>query len=440
MPGLASLSILNVATGIALLGVVIEVGTGKLKSLMTPQLPLVALFFGWCIFATIVKVGFGEVSGLKIYYSAIFMLVVMYSVGSFKGFRAMALLLLGIAIFLACVGVKQAMSPLECILLEKDENGQVSPDMSVGEPIGIDCESHRECVLKTKDYENDYLCEKPGPFKTFSISSGRVRWRGTMADPNELSLAIGVALPFVFALHASMKRFWRHLLFVAALGIVSYCVIETESRGGVLVVLAVIGTYFVRRYGAKGLVVGLIFAAPLLLLGGRSGEEAESSALERLGALYEGIDFFRSSPLFGLGCGQFVENYFITAHNSYLLAAAELGYPGLLIWSALVYVSVKIPFTVATTPYGLDPRFRPYAFALMTAFAGMLVGIFFLSFTYHAILFIYFGMSGGLYLAAKKELPTFTVKISPMEIGGLAGFDATLLFVLYVYTRIKGAP
>lgn len=391
--------------------------------------------------ATTAKVGFGEVSGSKTWFSIIFMLLVMYSLGTFERLRAMMVLLLGIALFLSLVGAQQAATPFECIILEKDENGITSPDLSVGDPIGLDCERQRDCVNQTKNYKDDFLCEKPGPFKTFTIGEGRVRWRGIMADPNELSLGIGAAISFAFALHASWKKKWRHLFLLLTVGLATYCVIQTGSRGGVLVLLAIFATYFVRQFGAKGMVLAMLFGAPALLLGGRSGEEAESSSLERLGALYEGVDFFRSSPLFGLGCGQFTENYFITAHNSYLLAAAELGFPGLLLWSLLVYVSIKIPLVISSAPPAdLDPRFRPYAFALATSFAGILVGIFFLSFCYHAMLFIYFGLSGALYLAAKRGSPSFEVKLRPFEAGCVAAFDAALLAALFVYTRIKGSP
>src|SRR5262249_39562390 len=155
---------------------------------------------------------------------------------------------------------------------------------------------------------------------------------------------------------------------------------------GVLVLLAILGVYFVRRYGAKGIVAGAFAGLPLLLAGGRSGEDAEASSLERLGALYDGVDFVRANPLFGLGQGQFIENYFITAHNSYLLSAAELGFPGMVLWTSLVYVSVKIPWSIAFRPsWDLDRRLIPYGLALVTSFCGILIGVFFLSFCYHAM-------------------------------------------------------
>src|SRR4029077_21098071 len=127
-------------------------------------------------------------------------------------------------------------------------------------------------------------------------------------------------------------------------------------------VMTVLGAYFVRRYGYRGLIFGALFALPVLGFGGRAGEEADSSSLERIGLLYEGMDMIRAYPVLGVGVNQFMDHAFgaMTAHNSYVLAAAELGLPGCLLWTMLVYASVKIPWVVATRPpAGLDPRFRP---------------------------------------------------------------------------------
>jgi hypothetical protein len=441
VPGLANLSLLNVASVIALAGFAIELAMGKVRSLWTPQLPLLVAFSGWLVLATTMRVGFGEVTASHVWISILLMLLVTYSLATFERFRAMALLLLAIALFLSGVGAAQAAAPRECIQLEKDERGLTSSDLSVGEPIGLDCENTRDCVTQTKNYTDDFVCERPGPFATFTIGAGRVRWRGIMADPNELSLGIGAAIAFAFALHAGWRRKWRHLFLLATVGLATYCVILTGSRGGVLVLLAILASYFGRQFGLKGLVLATIFAAPAILLGGRTGEEAESSSLERLGALYEGVDFVRANPIFGLGAGQFTENYFITAHNSYLLAAAELGFPGLFLFSLLLYVSIKIPLVLSShPPPDLDPRFRPYAFALGTAFSGIVVGIGLLSFCYHAVLFVYFGLSGALYLAAKRASPTFELKLKLVEAGAVAAVDALLLAGLFVYTRIMGAP
>jgi O-antigen ligase len=129
----------------------------------------------------------------------------------------------------------------------------------------------------------------------------------------------------------------------------------------------------------------------------------------------------------------------MTAHNSYVLAAAELGMPGSLLWSMLVYVSIKIPWVLAMNPPPeLDAAFRPFALALFVAFLGILVGIFFLSFCYKAVLFVYFGLSGALFGAARCECPAFEVAVSFKEIARVAVADVLVLAFVLVYSRLKG--
>ena len=59
---------------------------------------------------------------------------------------------------------------------------------------------------------------------------------------------------------------------------------------------------------------------------------------------------WRSHPFLGVGLGQFGEYHYLTAHNSYLLALAELGFPGMVLFSSIVYLSIKIPVARASSP------------------------------------------------------------------------------------------
>ena len=443
IPGLDKVGLLNIAVGLGFIGVLIQFGTGKVKSAYSPQLPILAMFLGWCCICTLIKVGFGPVMDMKgsLGFSVIFMFLIMYAGRTFTNFRGLAVLLVFISIMLSAITIHQGQGEFQCILLDVEEDGSASHDRANGKSDGRSCEDSHWCDDKENggDPSREYECERSGLFGSFTVAHGRVRWRGTLADPNELSLAVGAAMSFCFAIHASMRSKARHLILATVVGMVVYCVMLSGSRGGQLVLLIIFGVYFVRRYGAKGLLAGAVAGAPILLLGGRSGEDADSSSLERLEALKEGMLFFTSSPIFGLGAGQFVENYFITAHNSYLLAAAELGFPGMLLWSLLVYVSVKIPFIIGLKPPpDLDPRLPPYGLALLVSFCGILVGIFFLSFIYQNLLFIYFGMSGALFGVARQGLPRFNVKLTGKEIGIVAGLDALILAWLFVYPRLKG--
>src|SRR5262249_8548888 len=148
-----------------------------------------------------------------------------------------------------------------------------------------------------------------------------------------------------------------------------------------------------KRYGWRGLALGAVLAVPMLLLGGRSGAEAESSSIERLECWYEGMSMWLGNPLLGVGVGPVTADPFLTAHNSLVLAPAELGLPGMILWSSVLWVSVKIPVT-ALRRYAQVPEataLRAWAMALVASMAGLVVGIFFLSFCYHYVLWIYVG-------------------------------------------------
>ena len=105
----------------------------------------------------------------------------------------------------------------------------------------------------------------------------------------------------------------------------------------------------------------------------------------------------------------------------------------------LVYTSIKTPWMIAAQPPpDLDPAFRPLAIALVVSFFGILVGMFFLSFCYKAVLFVYFGLSGALFCAVRRTCPTFQVSVSLRETASVAVADAVVLVFVMIYSRLKG--
>ena len=69
--------------------------------------------------------------------------------------------------------------------------------------------------------------------------------------------------------------------------------------------------------------------------------------------------------------------------------------------------------------------------------AGMAVGIFFLSFNYHYVLWIYIGVSGAFFAAVKRHKPDFAVHYGWKDFVAIAVGNTTLLFFLLVYTARK---
>lgn len=438
-PPLQVLSLPNLTAAIALAGIAYEVFSSRQRVPVTPQLPFVVAFFFWAMAATSLKIGVHDgvqTTWSTVGASGIFMAVIALATRSYARLRALAVLVIALFAVVCAVCIHQSLQPAQCIAIDRSVEGA---DASDGTPDGRPCESEYFCDVAGTS-RVDYACEKVGLLGT-TTEGRRVRWRGTLGDPNELAVFVGTSVPLIFALASTSRprRLASNLgTVLLAMGIAT--IVLSESRGGQLVALTVLGLYFVRRYGFKGCLVGGLLAVPILMFGGRSGSEADSSAKERAELLYDGADFVRQHPFAGLGVGQFEEHTanHLTAHNSYLLAAAELGLLGSVLWALLVYVSIKIPVRVASRPPAtLDRRLVSFATALVVSYAGMLVGIFFLSFCYKQWLFLFFGMSGALYAVVKQAHPEFDVRVGWKEVAYVVVADLLVLVAIFVYSRIK---
>ncbi|WP_437327676.1 O-antigen ligase family protein [Sorangium sp. So ce381] len=424
--------------GLAFMGMGLDLAMGKVRLKATPQLRWAIVVYFWCVFT----LGFrnpAEFSEGFVSISVTFVLffLIGHSTDGFKGFQKLASTVLVMGLFVAGVAVHQGFSPSQCLAVSQTIGGSRGES---GIPDGRSCELRVDCREGPgADPEVEYLCERVGLFKTSTIN-GRVRWRGVLQDPNELALTSGIVLPFSFAMFEQKRSFLRALLVFGSLLVIATAIILTQSRGGQLVFATVLGVYFVKKYGVRGAIFGAICAAPLMMLGGRGGEEADESAGERTEILSEGLKIYRMFPLMGAGFRQFTEHHWLTAHNAYLLALAELGPIGMFAWTAMIYLTLKISL-VALSRYEHGAQFamiRAWAMGMLAGFCGMMVGIFFLSFTYHYVLWIYFGLAGSFYCAVKSVDPSFSIKFEKRDVYRLILANVGLVIALTLYTKSKG--
>jgi hypothetical protein len=437
IPILATLPLLYIFTGLALLGLVIDIRLRLAKIELPPQLALAIVYVVWCLATDAVtypSILPARVMPLLIPMS-LFVLVGL-GVQTFRMLEVLAAFTLAICLFLAGVGVHQGLAPFGCHRVQYAHGATIETfDGRDCDPLEIDI-----CEREGAEPGADYTCERVGLLGTSSVAHGRVRYRGTLADPNELALALGIALPFAFAIYERRRSFATLCLLASTLALIGACAVFTQSRGGQVVFLAVLGVYFVRKYGLRGLIIGAVLAMPIVLLGGRSDSAADASSLERTECWYEGMRMFIHSPLYGVGSGLFLEHHTLTAHNSYVLAAAELGFPGLLIWSALMYHSIKIPW-VALKPDASGqkrpPLVQAWAVAILASMTGLLAGVFFLSFIYKEVLWIYVGLTAALHQAIKRHEPTFAVKLDGRDLGIIIAADIVVIVAITTYSTLK---
>jgi O-antigen ligase len=179
-----------------------------------------------------------------------------------------------------------------------------------------------------------------------------------------------------------------------------------------------------------------LLALPLIMLGSRTGEGASSSTTERLESWSAALDLFIEHPLRGVGHAMFTGHHYLTAHNSYLLAAAEMGIVGLLLFVGLLYACGKTLGTALRFyPVGHAPP-RRWATALLAAFGGLTVGMFFLSFTYHNVLWIFVGLCGAYYNVVQRAEEDFRIPLGRRDFAGIGGLALGVLVLLFAVTRL----
>jgi hypothetical protein len=425
----------NLVTGLAFLGVILDMRVGAARPRWSPLLMLTFALFGWCLLTTAIKAPDRVTEHMTLLaISAIGFLALSQGIQSLRALEAAAAMLLALTLLLAFIGVYQGYTSTVCFAINAETTPMGVVDVNEGRPCVLpgDC---REGGLP----DREYWCEHPGLLGTHSYA-GRVRFRGLLEDPNELAWAIAMGTPLAFAL-LERKRTWLRLLaLLAMLGVGGTAVVLAQSRSGQIAMVAMLGVYFIRRFGWKGALAGAVVALPLLMLGGRSGEEADSSAEERRQCWGEALTMWRENPFTGVGGGQFLEHYAQTAHNSFMLTLAEMGPLGLMLFTGVIYAGFKITLRMQSVYAGRKDAAaaRTWATAFLSSLVGLVSSAFFLTLAYHAILWIYVGLVGALYAAVRAHDPEFRVRFGLKDLAYIAVGDAVMVVGVMIYLRMMG--
>jgi hypothetical protein len=420
----------------ALFGFLLDVRLRLSRPWLTPQIFLAVALVLWGPVATALgsSASISQTAESLAVPLALFLLLSQAAQG-FRALENVSLVLVGIALSLSLVGVLQSQAPRRCIRVEP---GATAAEMN-GVPEDRPCINFNECD-QGGEPGYAYACEKPGPLGTTSIGDGRVRFRGILQDPNELAMAIGLSIPLALTLWARRRSLLTSVLLGALLGFGGPCIILTASRTGQMVVMAVAAAYFAVRFKWKGLALGGALALPALILGGRSTGEASASTQERLEAWSAGLRFLRGSPVWGIGQDQFIEHHYITAHNSFVLAAAELGVVGLMLFFSLYYLSFKIVLSGMRHTRDKPDAHIAYLWGrgLLATMCGMAAGSFFLSLTYHPVIWVFFGLIAAYALALRRHDESWNVTFGWRDVRVLLVLSGGFLAGLQIYTKVKG--
>lgn len=255
-------------------------------------------------------------------------------------------------------------------------------------------------------------------------------------DRNDVALLSVMAIPF--ALLLTIKGGIRSWAGFALAGFLALGVVATDSRGGFLALAATSAMMlFSSRILSAGKKVVLVSVGVAALMVGGSAEYWErieavftapsadynfTSRDGRIQVWERGIGYFLEHPLTGVGIGNFPvaegesltdEGFGVkwsTAHNAYILAAAELGIGGLLLFLAiLLSVSRQAKHSGSGRKRGRAPpdsELVAVAEATRYSVLGYSVGAIFLSVTFSVSFVFLVAIGASLNLLTRVSVPT----------------------------------
>ncbi len=425
--------ILTVLALFTVLGMIVDLKVGLVRFRKSPVFWWALLFHAWATFTVLVRAPNNLVTAVA---SAVTVLIVFLGISQgLAGFRSIRLF---VAFLVAVVGMIASVSLMQVGATSGCMRLRLSKDQINLSFDGRTCVSEEDCYETSLEDGVNFQCEGLGPLGTSTIG-GRIRYRGVLADPNELALLVVATLPLALAALEWRRSLGRVALVAIATVGCTLVTVFTQSRGGQLAFLAMFGVYFVRRFRWKGVIIAAVMAAPVMLLGGRSGDDADESSLLRLEAWRAAIEMWKAYPLLGVGKNNFTEHHFLTAHSSYFLTLAELGVPGLFLWTGTVYAAVKSMLVILWRAKAPEARIAlVYGSAVLACLGGLVTAVMLLSFAYSQVFWAFVGLAGGVAVAATQHEPKLAMRMGVRDFLAIGALDGAIGGAIALYLRFKG--
>jgi hypothetical protein len=180
----------------------------------------------------------------------------------------------------------------------------------------------------------------------------RLRGLGTINDPNDFGQLAVCVIPLMFIFWRSKKILWNTLFVILPVCILLIGIFLTHSRGALIALMAIAIVAVRRRIG---LVPALLLGGALFLgamaLNFTGGRDVSASAGEDRTALWsEGLEVLKANPAFGVGYGNLSDytDEHLTAHNSVIVCAAELGLFGFYFWCMFLFSTLNDSLAIAS--------------------------------------------------------------------------------------------
>jgi hypothetical protein len=290
-----------------------------------------------------------------------------------------------------------------------------------------------EVVEETGNYD-----EATGEYVLFR----RLVSTGLYHDPNDLCLILVVGMAFSLYWLEERPVGPARFLALAPLGLFGYALALTQSRGGFLALVAGLLALLSARFGWRKTALLLPLALPLMifLFAGRQTHidlsNSQDTAQGRIQLWREGLQLYKTSPLFGIGTNGMADEIGTVAHNTFVHTYTELGFFGGTWFTSLTALGVWLLLRRRGPAPPVPPpelRVRPYLLAAVVAYAA---GMFSLSRGYIPPTYLPVGL-----VAAYGELPAVqghlrSLALTPRLLVKLVLVSLGTLLGLYAITRL----
>ena len=270
------------------------------------------------------------------------------------------------------------------------------------------------------------------PYVLTGLGDPRIRGLGVLHDPNFFGQYLLMLLPLLFVSTKPNKKGIGYFAAVLLTLIFLYGIYLTHSRGALMGCLLLIGLYLTRKWKIVGLFVSFLGGAFVLAAINLTSQRTVSigGGIDRLAIWSDGLGLFKGSPLWGIGYNAFSGVVGMTAHNSFLLCASELGLVGYFFWMSILVVTLVQLHEAARLP-STDPKWAQWASAIRTSLIVFLFTSFFLSRTYDLPLYLLLGMAGAVIASSGGEQKLLATRTSwPAWAASLCVFSIVLIYVL----------
>ena len=194
-------------------------------------------------------------------------------------------------------------------------------------------------ALQSQDLQNPYLLSQNANGGTIL----RIRGLSFLNDPNDLAQFIVGLIPCLFIFWGKGKTFSNLFLVILPIAALIFGTYLTHSRGGMVALMVSAIVAGRRKIGLlpSAIAGGVVFLG-LSALGWSGGRGVNASeGADRMEAWSTGLELIKAHPITGVGYQRFNEFFYITAHNSVIVCAAELGLVGLFFWMLFVVPTVR---------------------------------------------------------------------------------------------------